>query len=83
MGAVVNKRELELLEKFFEKEIEGALNHHLRLYQTKSKLAAKLVDGGYLCEREYVLGGRFPVKVRGYELTELGRVTYCFSCDGD
>jgi hypothetical protein len=39
---LMNKRELELLEKVFEKEIEGAVNGHLRVYQTKAKLAAKL-----------------------------------------
>jgi hypothetical protein len=41
-------------------------------------LARKLVDEGYLEEGEMTLSGRFPMTIRGYRLTELGRMTVCF-----
>lgn len=76
----MTKAEIKLLEKVFEAEINGALNRTFRLYQTKSKaLADKLVKDGLLVESEVVFGGRSPVTVKGYELTELGRLTYCMS----
>lgn len=75
----MTKPELALLEKAFEAEIEGALKHGPRLFQSKSNLAKKLVAKGYLVESEAVLGGRFPVRIKGYELTELGRLEYCIS----
>lgn len=73
----MTKAELNLLEKVFESEIDGALASGPRLYQTKSVAAKRLADEGYLAEVEFTLGGRFPVVIRGYELTELGRLTYC------
>lgn len=76
----MTKPELALLEGAFEAEIAGALRHGLRLFQTKKTvLAKKLVEKGYLVESEAVLGGRFPVRIKGYELTELGRLEYCIS----
>lgn len=76
----MDKKSLRLLEQVFEAEIKGALSRGPRLFQTKSKLAKKLVEDGYLEEDEFVFGGRFPVRVRGYVLTHLGRLTYCSSC---
>lgn len=73
----MTKGEQNLLEKVFEAEIDGALASGPRLYQTKSVVAKRLADKGYLAEVEFTLGGQFPVVVRGYELTELGRLTYC------
>lgn len=77
----MNKRELELLEKVFGAEIDGMLNKMPGLYQTKSKLAKKLVADGYLVEDREVLGGGIPVIIEGYRLTLLGNLTYCMSCD--
>lgn len=75
----MNKRELAILEKVFEAEIDtGRLTH---LFQTKSKIAEKLVDDGMLNKRSHVIGGRFPVTIEGYELTNAGRFMYCDSCD--
>jgi hypothetical protein len=48
--------------------------------QTKSKVALKLVEEGYLIKDSQTIGGRFPVTVHGYRLTHLGRITYCVGC---
>lgn len=74
----MNKREVAILEKAFVSEVNGE-----ELFQTKSKLAAGLVGDGFLEEASYTLGGQFPVTVRGYRLTHLGRLTYCISCEDD
>lgn len=80
----MNKKQLAMLEKAFEVEIENALSQSSLppIMQTKSKVAAELVASGHLQEVEHMLGGGFPVVIRGYMLTELGRLAYCVSCDG-
>ena len=71
-----------MLEKAYAAEVNGALTGGFGLMQTRSKIAAKLVEDGYLRPTEETLRDRFGViKVRGYELTDLGRLTYCMSCD--
>lgn len=74
----MTKREIEILERVFSAEVESAFNGQPHIVQTRSKLAAKLADEGYLHWREIRLGGRFPITIAGYELTELGRLTYCY-----
>lgn len=77
----MKKPELKILEKAYSCEIEAALRPNtLPVMQTKSKLAEKLVADGLLQTAEFRFGGQFPVIVRGYLLTELGRMTYCMSC---
>ena len=73
----LTKQELDLLEKAFSAEIEGALMNRPPLMQTRSGLAAKLVEAGLLVRGECTLGDRFPVKFGGYFLTEAGRLAYC------
>lgn len=75
----MNKRSLELLEKVFGAELEGALNNGIGLFQTRSKLAEQLEADGYLTKHTTTIGGRFPVNVTGYRLTLLGNLTYCTS----
>jgi len=75
----MDKRSLDLLEKAFAAEINGALEGGLGLLQTRSKLADKLVESGHLVKATVRLGGRFPVTIEGYRLTILGNATYCFS----
>lgn len=77
----MNKREIELLERAFSAEIEAALNHGIRLMQTKSKLAKKLVEDGFLVESKMTLPGRLPIVIAGYELTHAGRFAYCLQCE--
>ena len=76
----MKKRELELLERAFAQEVEAAITGSLHLIQTRSKLATKLVEDGFLRESEITLGGGLPVKIKGYELTEAGRLAYCITC---
>lgn len=66
----ITRKELLFLEKVFAAELEG------RLFQSKSKMAHKLVDNGYLQEVEERHG---IVICRGYSLTLLGNATYCMS----
>lgn len=76
----MNKRELDILEKVFSAEICTAVSGDgLGIFQTKSKLAQELENGGYLKKETIVLGGRFPVTVSGYRLTLLGNFAYCIS----
>ena len=75
----MNKRSLELLEKVFGSEIEGALNNGIGIFQTRSKLAEQLEADGYLAKRTTTIGGRFPGTITGYQLTVLGHFTYCTS----
>ena len=80
----MNKKENELLEKAYAAEVESALNHSRiqRIMQTKSKtLAEKLVSDGMLRKVSERFNGSFPCTVDGYELTELGRMSYCLSCN--
>lgn len=74
----MTKAELAILEKAYEAEIDGALSSHgIHLFQTKSKVAAKLAAEGYLTFTYTMFQG---VKISGYELTHLGRLTYCATC---
>lgn len=76
----MNKQELDLLEKAFNAQVDHAITGRgFSLIQTKSKLAEKLADEGYLQRQEITLGGRFPIVISGYELTILGNLAYCTS----
>jgi hypothetical protein len=77
----MRKRELDLLGKAFNAEIDSAINKGIGLFQTKSKLAEKLENDGLLKKETIILDGKFPVKIEGYSLTHAGRMTYCMSCD--
>ena len=71
----MTKKEMDLLEKVFEAEING------RLYQGKCKTAAKLADDGLIRiheERIHVPPLGF-MTVRGYVTTLAGNATYCMS----
>ena len=70
----MNKAELDLLEKVFAREVCGGM------YQTKSKLAKKLEDEGYLAPVEREFGsGALKAVCRGYRLTLMGNAAYCMS----
>lgn len=76
----MKKAEMNILECVFDAEVKGALSGGVHLFQTRSKAAEKLVSDGLISKAKTTLGGRFPVTIEGYELTELGRLTYCTSC---
>jgi len=79
----MNKRELALLERAYSDEIESALRNRQHLMQTKQRLAEKLVDDGLLRKKTVKLGGRFPMIISGYEITDAGRYLYCSKCVDD
>lgn len=77
----MNKVELTLLEKAFEAEIAEALGEGgFGMIQSKSKVVQKMVEDELLQPCEKVLQGRFPVTLKGYRLTHLGRMMYCSTC---
>ena len=69
--------EIKALEKVFTAEIEDRLP-----FQSKAKIYASLRDEGYLQDMKVIYGAgeRFPVICSGYQLTHLGRMTYCDTC---
>lgn len=71
----MKKADLKLLERIFEAEINGTLPAQL-----KSQRLPDLAKEGYVEAVCRTLPGRFPVRVKGWVLTELGRYTYCSSC---
>ena len=77
----MNKREIAILEKAYDAEVASALSKSgMHLMQTKSKLADKLVEGGFLRKASIRMRGPWPCTVEGYELTDAGRMAYCVMC---
>lgn len=73
----MKKTELAILEKSFNAEINAAFcAHGIHLFQTKSKVAQKLAEEGYLNFTSLDFQG---CTISGYELTHAGRLTYCSS----
>lgn len=73
----MKKFELQLLEKVWEAEVNAAFSATgIHLFQTKSKVAQKLADEGYLNFTSIKFQG---ITISGYELTHAGRLTYCAS----
>lgn len=70
----VIKSDLAILERVFAQEIFG------QIYQSKAKRLEWLRDNGYVEFVSFVIPGRFPIKVEGWALTHLGRMTYCETC---
>lgn len=71
----MNKSDLEVLERAFCREISGCL------FQTKSKQAKRLAEEGFLRHVKFQDGqGWLRMTVEHYELTHLGRLTYCLTC---
>ena len=72
----VTKAELKALEKVFAAEIDNRLP-----FQSKANIFQSLCDDGYLEPMARNFGhDRFGITVHGYQLTHLGRLTYCASC---
>lgn len=74
----MKKADLAVLEKAFAAEVERRLP-----FQSRSEIAHRLAKEGYLQPMEITVGAgtRFPVLVKGFELTHAGRLMYCASCD--
>lgn len=74
----MTKAELSVLEKAFSAEVERRLP-----FQSRSEIAHRLAKEGYLQPMEITVGAgtRFPVVVKGFQLTHAGRLAYCITCD--
>jgi hypothetical protein len=81
----MTKKELQILEKCFTSEINHAIEKTPFPAQFGRKKPSssllKLEAEGYIRRVTETLGGRFPVRIDGWALTELGRVEYCMSGD--
>ena len=80
----MNKRDIDMLGNLFAVEVNAAVTGqpHMRVYQTRSKRIQALKELGLVKETEERVGrGPFAVTVKGWELTTLGHMTYCMSCD--
>lgn len=74
----MNKAELKILEGAFEAEINGALSGQSSIFQSRSKVAKKLAEEGFLQEStDAIGGGALRVTISGYTLTHAGRLAYC------
>ena len=69
------KKHFNALEKIFEREIAGTLP-----FQSKAKIYTELEADGMVKKDTRTFGGRFPVKVTGWTLTNKGRLLYCQAC---
>lgn len=73
-GIVLTKAKINALEKVFAAEIEG------RSHQSAARIYTELEAEGYVREEVRTLGGRFPVRITGWILTDAGRFAYCSTC---
>lgn len=82
MSDSITKAEFRILEKMFAKEIACALASSAMppLYQSKAKIMSTLREKKLIDETTVNLGGRFPMTVTGWLLTEAGRFAYCSRC---
>jgi hypothetical protein len=77
----MDKKRLALLGKAYETEVNAALaGHGLHMMQTKAALAETMVEEGYLAKCKATVSG---ATVAGYELTHVGRMTYCMECEDE
>jgi len=74
-GHKVLKKHFNALGKIFEREIDGTLP-----FQSKAKIYAELEADGMVEKYTRVFGGRFPLAVTGWVLTQRGRLLYCQAC---
>jgi hypothetical protein len=75
---MTTKAEMKMLERAFAAEIEDRLP-----FQSRSDIAHRLAKEGYLQPMtiEHQADRFGPITVKGWQLTHLGRLTYCASCD--
>lgn len=74
----MTKAELRILERAFEAEINGGR------YQSKAKLARSLVERGYLADAQENRASPLGIfHCEWLELTHLGRLEYCLTCEDE
>ncbi len=75
----MDKKRLGLLEKAYAAEVNSARQgNQLHFMQTKAALAETMVEEGLLAKCKVQISG---ATVEGYELTHVGRMSYCMTCD--
>lgn len=77
----LSKAEYLALEKCFSAEIAHALEKHPLPFQSKAKVMDQLESRGFVVKVSEIIGGRFPVAINGWTLTERGRLAYCLNCE--
>lgn len=83
---MITKAMMRVLERAFVAEITRAIEPgqpQIPLRLGKSKAVQACVVAELLVPVEVTLPGRFPVTVRGHELTHTGRFAYCSTCGED
>lgn len=70
------KATLAALEKVWAAEIENRLP-----YRSRAMIYLRLEQEGLVQEMTRTFPGRFAVTVNGWQLTHVGRIMYCSSCD--
>lgn len=68
------------LGELFAAEVNSEFTNLPPIKQLPKRYGAQLVNKGLAEEVEATLPGRFPVRISGYVLTQLGHMTYCMSC---
>jgi hypothetical protein len=77
----MDSKRLKLLERAYGAKIDAALmGHGLHMMQTKAALAKTMVKEGYLVACKATVSG---ATVEGYELTHVGRMAYCMTCEDE
>lgn len=75
---MTSKKILNALEKVFVCEIENKLP-----FQSRAKIYQGLASEGLLSPMTINIGSGWSAAiVTGFQLTHLGRLVYCSSCDG-
>ena len=72
----MKKADFELLGKVFASEF-----CNFPLFQTNAKKRVEDLESRGLVERiEVSMGGRPPMICRGWKLTQIGHIEYCYAC---
>jgi hypothetical protein len=79
VGDRLTKRDFDLLGRVFAAEIGGSLPAQVG----KSRAVASLHERGLIEPMAKIFGrGPLPVTVKGWNLTQRGRIIYCENCEG-
>jgi hypothetical protein len=74
---MATKKVLKALERVFAAEIKGRLP-----FQSKALVYLDLCDEGLVQPMETHFADRYgAITVKGWQLTHVGRLVYCSSCD--
>lgn len=73
-----------MLERLFAAEVDAAVGPRPSpIVHVNNATIRALAEQGLAQPATETLGGRFPVTISGYVLTELGRMVYCMTCEDE